>query len=534
MYLYYDSNGVLQEQINDSAIVQGETCNIIYCYFAGLDLTSKSFQLTLTRVSSGTSTRTIDGVVTPNVTIPYNAQRDLRYFQYYYPNGTNTGYTMVAFALNSETDLTTSDTYAGNPLIVGGTSDFYEPITFNVESNHITANEAITSSQYTYLLALAKGTIYANGISLSLANSVLTASIDDGKGGSSSSDVTLPYLPIEGGSIFGNVTFGGIDGTTRKYPALLFQDSMGNDSLSLLYGGLTAKTYSSLGVESKYASYLSDSVSVRSGGSGSYYRIYFPYSDGTFATQEWVNNALLGYYTTTETDTEISNALSDYSTTAQMATAITAGVNALLSSSNSWSGTNSFTVDPTFNGSPFVTESTYESVFNSTIITASDIVNKLGTTPVNEATHAKTADSTSTAGQPISLLLTYVDSETKTVSVPFVAKSSYYGIFHFDQITVVETGEIRTSLTVAGVESSTAFTSSTDGIYFRVEVSYLGDTGDYAGKYAVVLTNLNLSVDKRAIVSLPTYLIAIANNDSQFTAQGVPTASAYGTLQIVS
>ena len=153
MYLYYDSNGVLQEQINDSAIVQGETCNIIYCYFAGLDLTSKSFQLTLTRVSSGTSTRTIDGVVTPNVTIPYNAQRDLRYFQYYYPDGTNTGYTMVAFALNSATDLTTSDTYTGNPLISGSTLDFYEPVTFNVESNHITANEAITSSQYTYLLA---------------------------------------------------------------------------------------------------------------------------------------------------------------------------------------------------------------------------------------------------------------------------------------------------------------------------------------------------------------------------------------------
>jgi hypothetical protein len=205
MYLYYDSNGVLQEQINDSAIVQGETCNIIYCYFAGLDLTSKSFQLTLTRVSSGTSTRTIDGVVTPNVTIPYNSKRDLRYFQYYYPNGTNTGYTMVAFALNSATDLTTSDTYAGNPLISGSTSDFYEPITFNVESNHITANEAITSSQYTYLLALAKGTIYANGISLSLANSVLTASIDDGKGGSSSSDVTLPYLPIEGGTMSGQL-----------------------------------------------------------------------------------------------------------------------------------------------------------------------------------------------------------------------------------------------------------------------------------------------------------------------------------------
>ena len=137
-------------------------------------------------------------------------------------------------------------------------------------------------------------------------------------------------------------------------------------------------------------------------------------------------------------------------------------------------------------------------------------------------------------GSNISLLLTYVDSETKTVSVPFVAKSSYYGIFHFNEITAVESGEIRTSLTVAGVESSTAFASSTGDIYFRVEVSYLGDTGDYAGKYAVVLTNLNLSVDKRAIVSLPTYLIAIANNDSQFTALGIPTASAYGTLQIVS
>ena len=191
MYLYYDSNGVLQEQINDSAIVQGETCNIIYCYFDGIDLTGKSFTLTLKR-PDGTSCDIKTGVVTSGIQIPYNATRDLRYFKYY------KDYNFIAFTFNGSSDFTVNGVYAGNPLIVGGTADFYQPITFSVQTNNIIANKVMTNSQFVYLLSMAKGTIYANGISLSLANSVLTASIDDGKGGSSSSDVTLPYLPLLG------------------------------------------------------------------------------------------------------------------------------------------------------------------------------------------------------------------------------------------------------------------------------------------------------------------------------------------------
>ena len=134
------------------------------------------------------------------------ATRDLRYFKYY------KDYNFIAFTFNGSSDFTVNGVYAGNPLIVGGTADFYQPITFSVQTNNIIANEVMTNSQFVYLLSMAKGTIYANGISLSLANSVLTASIDDGKGGSSSSHVTLPCLPLAGGMM-------------NDYASLSFTDS---------------------------------------------------------------------------------------------------------------------------------------------------------------------------------------------------------------------------------------------------------------------------------------------------------------------
>ena len=342
MYLYYDSNGVLQEQINDSAIVQGETCNIIYCYFAGLDLTSKSFQLTLTRVSSGTSTRTIDGVVTPNVTIPYNSKRDLRYFQYYYPDGTNTGYTMVAFALNSATDLTTSDTYAGNPLIVGGTSDFYEPITFNVESNHITANEAITSSQYTYLLGKvsAGGDFYPTATTLSFNTDTnsLSSSITRSNGSVLSSSIVLPFLPLSGGTMSGQLNM------SDKLIVGTFTSEGLTEGYDLSIVGVSFN-YSYTGTQ-KQILYGLDRITFNPNGtltSGNEYIMHFPSESGTFALTSDITSALSSYSTTEQMNSAITSALSpylltsyfnstisNYPTITQMNDAITAGTNTYL------------------------------------------------------------------------------------------------------------------------------------------------------------------------------------------------------------
>jgi len=311
MYLYYDSNGVLQEQINDSAIVQGETCNIIYCYFAGLDLTSKSFKLTLTRVSSGTSTRTIDGVVTPNVTIPYNSKRDLRYFQYYYPDGTNTGYTMVAFALNSATDLTTSDTYAGNPLISGSTSDFYEPITFNVESNHITANEAITSSQYTYLLGkVSAGDDFyptATTLSFNTDTNSLSSSITRSNGSVLSSSIVLPFLPLSGGTMSGQLNM------SDKLIVGTFTSEGLTEGYDLSIVGVSFN-YSYNGTQ-KQILYGLDRITFNPNGtltSGNQYIMHFPSESGTFALTSDITSALSSYSTTEQMNSAITSALSPY------------------------------------------------------------------------------------------------------------------------------------------------------------------------------------------------------------------------------
>src|SRR5574344_288532 len=122
MYLYYDSNGNLQEQINDSAIIEGETCNTIYCYFDGVDLSGKRFYLTLKK-PDGTFVSTKVGTIVTGQ-IPYNAKRDLRYFAYY------TDYSFVEFGFTADTDFDVAGLYVGNPQISGTDVDFFNPITF--------------------------------------------------------------------------------------------------------------------------------------------------------------------------------------------------------------------------------------------------------------------------------------------------------------------------------------------------------------------------------------------------------------------
>ena len=88
------------------------------------------------------------------------------------------------------------------------------------------------------------------------------------------------------------------------------------------------------------------------------------------------------------------------------------------------------------------------------------------------------------------------------------------------------------SLSIAGYTSTTAFASDSASIAFRIEISYLRETG----KYCLVLENVNLgSKVVKVITSLPTSLITITNNGGTFTPEGgLPTASIRGTLQIIS
>jgi hypothetical protein len=177
----------------------------------------------------------------------------------------------------------------------------------------------------------------------------------------------------------------------------------------------------------------------------------------------------------------------------------------------------------------------FASAFNGTAITAADIVTKLGSTPVQQAqnaTHANTADTTSTVGQPVNISVNFTSGSAITESVEFNAGSSYYGLLFFTQTTSVLSGSVGASLKIAGESYGTAFTSSSASIALRVEVSYLRSSG----KYYVVTEDVATGAKTRTLLtSVPASLVSIASDGSTFeTEGGQPTASIAGTLEIVS
>ena len=514
MYLYYDSNGNLQEQINDSAIIEGETCNTIYCYFDGVDLSGKKFYLTLKK-PDGTFVSTKVGVVVTEQ-IPYDSKRDLRYFAYY------KDYSFVEFSFTADTDFDVAGLYVGNPQISGTDVDFFNPITFIVATNNITANVGITASQYAFLLSQAQGNVYSSGITGNYALSTgLTITLTTATGAIVSTQIALPfssYLSLNGGTMAGNILTGSysISG--------IYQ----NNSYYLSRYGLEVTETS--GATTTRADYKAGTINHTV--NGGVCTITIPHATGTIALQEWVTSTLGSYVT----NSSLSSALASYPTL---------DGNNSFTGNNSFGGSSSFAgavsfssavsygVLPTYNSSPFVAQSTFESVFNSSIISANDVVSKIGSAYVQNANYAITAGTTQAVGVGINLGVTWTSGFTNAVSFPFVAGASYYGVLYFTQTTTMVTvGTFSASLSIAGYTSTTAFASDSASIAFRIEISYLRETG----KYCLVLENVNLgSKVVKVITSLPTSLITITNNGGTFTAEGgLPTASISGTLQIIS
>lgn len=198
MYLYFDSNGNLQEVVNTKQVIQSETSNVIYCYFEGITLSQYTYSLTLTRPNAtlvGTKTG-----VSVTTQIPYDKTQDLRYFKYYQD------YDFISFTLNNSTDLTVNGVYVGNPQINNKTTKtitFYNPITFEVQTNNILADTNINSSQYAYLLSLASagGNLYPVAIDLSLSEqNDLQVTLTREDGTALTDSVSLPfgsYLTID-------------------------------------------------------------------------------------------------------------------------------------------------------------------------------------------------------------------------------------------------------------------------------------------------------------------------------------------------
>lgn len=539
MYLYYDVNGNLQEQINDTAIIEGETCNKIYCYFDGLDLSGKRFFLTLKK-PDGTFVPTKNGI-SYSGQIPYNSTRDLRYFEYYKT------YSLIEFDLNSDSDLTVVGVYYGNPQISATDVNFYNPITFNVESNNITANVGMTASQYAYLLSQVQGNIYSNGITGNYSSaSGLTITIETGTGATASTQIALPFYSNTGGIIDspdGNTVIG-----VQYYDQKSYVDCT----------GLTAIDYDNHGAISTKTIYGDGNILFTSG--GRIYPISLPESTGTIALQSWVqstlsagyasltgNNAFTGTNSfggiTTFNGDLISNGTSHFSATAFSDIAAfndSANFNDITNFYGQinvndiafFNGAVTFSSLPKVGAVSLVSQGTLESDFNSSFITASDVANKLGSTPVAKATYADTAGTTLAQGQPVSLSTTFASGTVVSTAVPFIAGSSYYGILYFNQATLVQSGGVGAYLKLAGVTSSTAFTSDGATIYFRIEVSYLRT----AGRYVVSLTNLNSGVSSRTyLTSVPTNLVEIGSSGSSFVTEGgAPYANIAGTLQIIS
>ena len=146
MYLYFDKFGTLKEIINDGAVRLGDVnSDTIYIYFEGEPVIS-GVGLILEKPDK---TKTNEYYLWFDMTkreIPYNKDRDLKYFEDYKE------YQFYTYTLKSE-DLNQSGLYKATIRTLEGSSFKAQGLlTFNVEDGIIKNDECITQSQYDYIL----------------------------------------------------------------------------------------------------------------------------------------------------------------------------------------------------------------------------------------------------------------------------------------------------------------------------------------------------------------------------------------------
>lgn len=96
MYLFFDSNGTLKEQITTSPVRYGDESGVnkIYAYWDTENVITDSW--CILRKPNGDNTNTIFGSIENNVIIPYDQDRDLKFFKY------NTPYNFCVYEIPSE------------------------------------------------------------------------------------------------------------------------------------------------------------------------------------------------------------------------------------------------------------------------------------------------------------------------------------------------------------------------------------------------------------------------------------------------
>ena len=158
MYIYLDKQGVVKEIINDEALRQSASnVNEIYVYYDGLQEADIGSVLATYGLPDGTITDEMEvATQTQESEIPYNAERDLKYFQYY------KAYAFYHFAI---ADLALSQEGVVRLMVRLAQKDgeyikVAGLICFNVEGELVKEDHGVSLAQYNYLV---KAWFNANG-----------------------------------------------------------------------------------------------------------------------------------------------------------------------------------------------------------------------------------------------------------------------------------------------------------------------------------------------------------------------------------
>lgn len=150
MYIYLDKQGVVKEIINDEALRQSASnVNEIYVYYDGLQENDIGSVLATYGLPDGTITDEMEvATQTQESEIPYNAERDLKYFQYYkaYPFY---HFAIADLALSQEGVVRLMLRLAqkdGEYIKVAGL------VCFDVEGELVKEDHGVSLAQYNYLV----------------------------------------------------------------------------------------------------------------------------------------------------------------------------------------------------------------------------------------------------------------------------------------------------------------------------------------------------------------------------------------------
>lgn len=150
MYIYLDKQGVVKEIINDEALRQSASnVNEIYVYYDGLQESDIGSVLATYGLPDGTITDEMEVATrTEESEIPYNAERDLKYFKYYqaYPFYR---FAIADLALSQEGVVRLMVRLAqkdGEYIKVAGL------ICFDVEGELVKEDHGVSLAQYNYLV----------------------------------------------------------------------------------------------------------------------------------------------------------------------------------------------------------------------------------------------------------------------------------------------------------------------------------------------------------------------------------------------